>query len=143
MNLRIASLVLSCGLALGASACFFESSSDPGPPPPIVQEAASQLTVRWTVDEVNDPNLCNMGGTSDIDIVVTTTSGEPRGEFQAQCQSFSTTISTLPPGNYQATARLIDLNGASHTTPVSMQPFTLVADSNLVVDIDFPADSFL
>ena len=77
------------------------------------------------------------------DIVVTTTAGEPRGEFQAPCQSFATTISTLPPGNYQATARLIDINGASHTTPVSMQPFTLVPDSNLVVDIDFPADSFL
>jgi hypothetical protein len=142
MNPRLGTLLVRCGLAMGSVGCFFEASTDPGPPPVIVEPAPSQLTIRWTIDEVADPNVCSMGSTSDIDIVVTSMSGEPSGEFQARCEAFSTTISTLPAGDYQATARLIDSGGTVRTTPVSMAPFTLISGSNLVLDIDFPAASF-
>jgi len=48
----------------------------------------------------------------------------------------------LVPGDYQATATLIDGSGAARTTPLSMAPFSLRSGSNLVVDINFPASSF-
>ena len=49
--------------------------------------------------------------------VVTSTSGDVIGEFEAPCSSFSTTVSTLFPGTYRATARLLD-GGEARTTAV-------------------------
>ena len=89
-----------------------------------------------------DPNVCIMGQASDIDIVVvTSSSGALIGEFQAPCSAFSTTVSTLLPGMYRATARLLD-GSEARTTAVPIDAFTIVENSNLIVDIDFPADSF-
>jgi hypothetical protein len=75
--------------------------------------------------------------------VITTTDGQPSGEFQAPREAFATTISTLPPDDYRATARLIDSAGTPRATPTPIAPFTLIAGSSLLIDLDFPADSFL
>jgi len=135
---RRAAWVLMASLSSG---CFVEASSEP-PPPLVVDRPPGRLTLRWSVDEVKDPNVCIMGQASDIDIVVVTSSGgDLIGEFQAPCSAFSTTVSTLLPGTYRATARLLD-GGEARTTAVPIDAFTIVENSNLIVDIDFPADSF-
>jgi hypothetical protein len=95
------------------------------------------------VDETTDPNVCVMGGTPTIDIVVTTTGGAFAGEFEANCADFSTTISSLAEGAYTATADLRDSGGRPRTTAVVINPFTIVANSDLVIDVDFPASAFL
>ena len=141
---RVAGTLLAACLACATSGCFVEAGTDPGPPPPVVVvPAESQLTVRWTVDEATDPNLCIMGNAAILDLVVTTRDGTLVGAFQAPCDTFATTVSTLPPGDYQATARLVDSAGTQRTTSLSMAPFSLIAGTNLVIDVDFPADSFL
>jgi hypothetical protein len=126
--------------AFGASGCFIETS-DPGPPPVVVEPG--RLIVRWLVTESNDPNLCVVAKVAAIDITVHTTSGEPAGEYQSSCENFATTISSLYPGNYVAEAVLIDSSGRPRTTIVDLRPFTIVDRTDLVIDVDFPADSFL
>ena len=135
---RLAAWALAALLPCG---CFVEASNEP-PPPLVTDRSPGRLTLRWSIDEVKDPNVCVMGQASDIDItVVSATSGTVLGEFQAPCSSFSTTVSSLLPGRYRATARLLD-GGEARTTAVPIDAFTIVENSNLIVDIDFPADSF-
>jgi len=127
-----------CGMsfALASIGCVVESNG--APPPPV-----GQLTLRWTVDENVDPNACIMGQAAAIDIVLTTTDGQPAGEYQSACSNFSTSVSTLAPGDYVGSARLIDGAGTPRTTAVHLSPFTIISGSPLVVDVDFPASSFL
>lgn len=138
--------VAFCGvwLAVALPGCFFGGSSEAPPPPaPVVtQPAVGQLTLRWTVDEMADGNVCIMGQASTIDIVLTATDGQPAGEYQASCGDFSTNMSTLQPGDYVGTARLVDSGGQARTTTLPINQFAIFSGSLLVVDVDFPADSF-
>jgi hypothetical protein len=102
-----------------------------------------QLTLRWTVDEMADGNVCIMGQAAAIDIVLTTTDEQPAGEYQAGCSDFSTNVSALTPGGYVGAAHLIDGAGRARTTTLRINPFSIVSGSRLVIDIDFPASSFL
>jgi hypothetical protein len=128
-------------VAVAATAGCVVETNDPAPPPVVTEPA--RLTVRWTVDEAVDPNLCAMGRVASIDITVRAASGAVAGEFQAACTSFATTISSLYPGDYFAQAVLIDATGHDRTTTIDIRPFTVVGRSELVIDVDFPADSFL
>jgi hypothetical protein len=101
------------------------------------------LTLQWTVDEVADPNVCAMGNAATFDIILETTGGGFAGEFQAPCGAFTTTISALGEGGYRANAVLLDPAGRARTTSIAIQPFNIIANSNLVLDLDFPPDSFL
>src|SRR5262245_58458916 len=95
--------------ALGATGCFFEAGTDAGPPPPppvVPPPVAGSLTLQWTVDEVTDPNVCIMGNAATLDVVLTTAGGGFGGEFQAACTAFTTTISSLAPGDYAANTQL-------------------------------------
>jgi hypothetical protein len=127
-------------LAVALPGCFVEAGSDAPPPPP--PPSVGQLTLRWTVDEVADGNVCIMGQAAAIDIVLSMTDGRPAGEYQANCSDFSTNMSTLQLGGYVGTARLIGSSGQARTTTLQIDPFTIVSGSPLVIDIDFPASSF-
>ena len=142
---RWAGILLGASLALGATGCVFSSSTDAGPAPPLPPPGplTGSLTLQWTVDEVTDPNTCIMGNAATFDVVLHTTDGAFAGEFQASCGAFTTTISSLTEGGYTGNAVLLDPAGRVRTTSIGIQPFNIVANSNLVVDLDFPADSFL
>ena len=135
-------------LAIAATGCFFEASTDAGPtpvpvPPPTGGPVPGTLTLRWSVDETTDPNVCIMGNAATFDVVLSTAPGQFAGEFQATCTSFGTTISSLLSGNYTGSAMLLDPGGQPRTTAIYIQTFTIFDNSNLVVDLDFPANSFL
>lgn len=135
-------------LAFGASGCFFEASTDAGPapaplPPPPGPLGPGTLTLRWNVTETTDPNSCVIGNTPTFDVILTTSSGQFAGEFQASCASFATSVSSLVPGDYTGSAVLLDPQGRPRTTTVYIQTFTIIENTNLVVDLDFPASSFL
>src|SRR5258706_11156265 len=135
-------------LAITMTGCSFQASTDATPtpaplPPPTGGPVPGSLTLRWTVDEVTDPNVCIMGNAATFDVVLSTASGQFAGEFQATCTSFGTTISSLLSGNYTGSAMLLDPGGQPRTTAIYIQTFTIFDNSNLVVDLDFPANSFL
>jgi hypothetical protein len=99
--------------------------------------------LRWTINETVDGNVCIMGQVSAIHMVLSMTDGRPAGEYQANCSDFSTNVSTLQPGGYVGTARLIGSAGQARTTTLQINPFAIVSDSPLVIDVDFPSSSFL
>jgi len=148
-----AGMLVGAGLAfaVASSACTFDGSADvapaptpiPPPPPPPPTVNPGSLTVRWMVDETTDPNTCIMGNAASLDVVLTTAGGQFAGEFQAPCTNFSTTISPLVPGNYDGRAQLLDGYGNPRTTIVTIHPFDIIDSTNLVIDLDFPASSFL
>jgi hypothetical protein len=100
------------------------------------------LDVAWTVDGTTDPAQCRQGGATQIDIIVETHSGRYVGDFTADCADFDILID-LDPGQYQATAVLLDDRGHDRTTAVQIDPFDLFEGDTVPVDVDFPADSFL
>lgn len=127
-------------IAISLSGCFVQASGDPPPPPP--PPSAGDLTLRWTVDATIDSNVCIMGQASMIDIVLSPTDGQPSGEYQAACSDFATNVSELRSGEYVGTARLIDPGGQARTTTLQLNPFVITSGSRLVIDVDFPANSF-
>jgi hypothetical protein len=135
--------LLGACLAMALPGCFVQTDDGaPSPPGPVVGVAQGALTVRWTVDEGTDPSSCTMGHVALFNIAVSTIDGGFVGEFEASCADFSTTISTLAPGRYVASAELQDTGSQPRTTATDLAPFTILANSNLIVDVDFPADSF-
>lgn len=102
---------------------------------------ASTLTVDWTVDGTKDPSSCRLSGSDVIEISVTDRAGNEVGAFQQTCGAFATSI-TLDAGSYAAYAVLLDVNNQPRTTEIAISPFTLRGNDELVIPIEFPADSF-
>src|SRR2546430_13738694 len=126
---RESTLLVSISLLFPA--CTVESS------PPrrgvIIPEDGS-VTIDWTIDGVKDPDSCVQSSAVSIDVVVHTDSGDFAGEFQQACDSFATQI-PLPSGRYVASAVLLDGSGADRTTAVDVDPFRVVAGTDLSIPI--------
>ena len=74
-------------------------------------------------------------------LVVYDTAGRIVSDTAAACQNFSMRVG-LYQGSYTATATMLDPSGSPRTTTINLQPFTVVADTTLVLDTDFPRNSF-
>jgi hypothetical protein len=59
----------------------------------------------------------------------------------ASCTGFSTTT-VLEAGWYSATMQLVDVNNRPLSTLLDTGAFAVVAGADVLVDTDFPADSF-
>jgi hypothetical protein len=121
---------------LAAAGCTTTVTTDSGAPP------AGRLVLQWTVEGSTDPNLCAVGGAAAIDITIRTVNGLDVGEFQAPCDDFATTISTLSEGSYTANAVLVGSGNQQRTTEIDVSPFTMTR-ADLVIPLDFPASSFI
>ena len=129
-------------VALGAAGCTVQTT-DPGPPVVLPPPAdIGSLTLRWTVNGTTDPNTCLLGGATTFDVSLTTTSGQFAGQYQASCGAFATNISNLAADTYGGAARLLDGAGRARTTTIDIDTFNILGNSSLIVDLDFPANSF-
>jgi hypothetical protein len=139
LNQRVSSLprlgLAAAALLLSAAGCTVTTSNDG------VVAPAGRLVMQWTIEGSTNPSLCSATGADTFDIIVVDSAGEQVGEWAAPCSAFSTTISVLEPGRYSANAVLMSGN-AERTTQVPINPFTITS-SDLVIPVDFPADSFL
>lgn len=133
--MKHAAILLLAGL-LQVSGCAVSSE-----PAPVVTSGDAVLTVRWTVDESSDPRACAAEGASAVDVVVQTRSAGVVAEVVEDCE-VSTTHLALAPGSYDADATLLDSGGHAITTRVELGPLVLYGNDELVVDADFPPDSF-
>jgi hypothetical protein len=129
LGLALCALLPSCVVAAG----------DPSPGP--VAADSGSLVLDWSIDGDKNPDQCDQSDATTLDIIVTTSSGAPAGEFQQSCRAFATTVD-LPPGHYEAEAVLIDSAGHDRTTPVQVGSFTILGNDELSVSVDFPASSF-
>lgn len=126
-----------CG-CLAVAGCTVETTSGPPPAPVVV---TGTVVLDWTINGSKDPDQCDQGAATTLDVLVHTTRGAFVGEFQEACSSFATSIE-LDPGSYVADAVLLDANGVERTTSVPIDPFTVQGADTLDLPIDFPARSF-
>lgn len=143
MRSRATTFALALALPLlGASMVGCTVTAEPIPTVVIVgTEPAATLIVDWTIELRADPRDCALSGAASIEITVVADSGFDAGTFVQDCAAFSTSI-PLAPGTYAASAQLVDIAGVPRTTAVTLAPFTLFRNDQLVVPVDFPADSF-
>jgi hypothetical protein len=104
--------------------------------------ADGTLTVDWSIGDAKDPGDCTNEGASSLEVTVTTPGGSSLGTYETDCFAFATKIS-LPPGDYAATATLLDGQGHARSTSIAIHPFTIDSDVDLDIPIDFPTSSFL
>jgi hypothetical protein len=133
-SLRNILLIAAVGLAQG---CVVGSSE----PDTVVVSGDGTLTVTWTVAGTSNPDECAFEGADSIDIRVQTTSGASVADANEVCEAGAASVD-LPPGGYVADAVLLDAAGHVITTSVNLGHFTIRGDDELVVDTDFPSDSF-
>jgi hypothetical protein len=124
----------------GMGACTVESGGTVGPAPGPTSTTGA-LTVRWSIDGSFDPNLCDVYTAPTMDVRVLSQSTGQLFEQNADCHSFSTTI-TLPADNYTANATLLDPGGHARTTTVDLSAFTVGSGADIVEYADFPRSSF-
>ena len=118
------------GLAL--SGCFVDTAR---------VASTGRITVRWSIAGAFDPNACRQMNAAAFHVGLNLLDGGFAGEYAQTCNAFATTIDLLP-GRYSATARLEDPAGRPRTTTITLAPFTVLSDTNLTLDVDFPRESF-
>jgi hypothetical protein len=123
--------------ALPLTGCIIAEDSDPV----VVTPGHGILTVTWTVDGTDDPAICSFEGADAIDVAVERASGGPAARVTDACEAFITSIE-LSPGSYVADAILLDGVGRPITTAVDLGYFDIYGGDELVLDVDFPSDSF-
>jgi hypothetical protein len=123
--------------ALTTSGCFIESD----PEPVVVTRGNGFLTVTWTVAGTDDPAACAFEGADTIDLFVERSSGGMAAHVSDVCEAFVTSVE-LRPGSYFADALLMDTGGHPITTAVDLGYFDIYGGDELVIDADFPPNSF-
>jgi hypothetical protein len=114
---------------------------DDDPDPVIVTPGSGLLTVTWTVDGTDDPAICAFEGADAIDLYVERSSGATAARVSDACEAFVTSVE-LRPGTYAADAVLTDSTGRPITTAVDLGYFDIYGGDELIIDTDFPSDSF-
>lgn len=121
---------------VSVAGCFIETTENP--PTRVVSDGT--LTLRWQINRTVDPNQCFQGSAERIRVFAVQADGFRR-EYVARCQDFATTI-TLPQGTYTGEAFLEGPAGR-RTTSVTLGQVPIISGRNVVVEVDFPSNSFL
>ena len=100
-----------------------------------------EAVVDWTINGDKNPSECRQSDAASVVVTVYSRSGRALGDFEQDCEAFATSI-PLPPGDYTATATLLDYDGNDRTTSVDISPFSVFGDESVSLEIDFPASSF-
>jgi hypothetical protein len=123
--------------ALALTGCIVDDDPDPV----IVTQGSGLLTVTWTVDGTDDPAVCAFEGADAIDLSIERSNGGTEARVTDACEAFITSVE-LRPGGYFADALLTDGTGRPITTAVDLGYFDIYGGDELVIDADFPSDSF-
>src|SRR5262249_19320939 len=132
--------LLACVFGGMSAGCTVTAS--PVPPVVTVPAATGSLTLRWHISGADDPAACSAYDATTLQLVIYDANGTEVTTVAAPCESFSTTV-TLPEGTYSADATLVDPSGGSRTVTKPLLAIEIVAGTDLAIDLDFPAGSFL
>jgi hypothetical protein len=139
--MRLVSLLAASCLLVGLTGCVIGSSSDlPEGTIPVAGDGT--LIIDWTIDGSTDPNRCNQSSSETLEILVVPADGGRARSFTQACDLFAASID-LAPGDYSASAVLVDAYGKARTTTLAIDPFRILGNDELSTPIDFPASSFL
>ena len=139
--MRILSSLLGAGvLALGLNLAGCGGGGDGADPVVVVPAVSGTLTVTWTIEGFADPALCAPGDA--FELVLYDEFGDFYTEVEAPCESFFLSMD-LDEGLYFADATLVDFDDQPVTTTATLDDIDIFAEDELVIDLDFPAESFL
>ncbi len=120
---------------LGLSGCLFvDGDDDDG-------DRVGTLTLRWTIDGISDPLDCVDFDVDRLELRLYE-GGDLLDEAEPFCEDFSTTIELLD-GVYDGEATLVDSFDRAATFTEPLDDIDIIAGTELVIDVDFPIDSFL
>ena len=127
--------LLAC---LGLSGCLFVGDDDDDD---YAYDSVGSLTVEWTIDGRRDPGDCADFAVDRLELVLYTGADRFVVEFEPVCESFGTTID-LDEGLYYGDATLVDSFDQSATVTEPLDDIDIIGETELVIPIDFPLDSF-
>ncbi|XXX74782.1 hypothetical protein WMF30_44735 [Sorangium sp. So ce134] len=130
------SLMCLAVLAAPAAGCVVVADD----PPPI--HGTGTLTIAYTIEGTTDPFLCSYHGATDAELVVYTSGGDLVAEEYAPCDWFEVSA-TLPAGRYTADVTLVDAADRARSITKPLDALDVFTDTELVVDVGFPAGSML
>jgi hypothetical protein len=130
-HLRFAAIA---GASLLFMACGADEDSDP--------IEAGLLTVEWSLLSGFDPGACATFGADAMELVIFDELGSVVTEIEAPCEDFVATIELFD-GIYDADATLVDAADFAVTTSEQLNDLDILPGSELVVELDFPAASFV
>jgi hypothetical protein len=128
---------LLCAMPLGG--CAVEAGiSTPAPPP----DRSGSITVQWTIASTAAPAQCAYYRADSLELVIYDEAGAKVITTDAPCEAFAVQVD-LPPGVYHADATLVDVNKAPRSLTLPLNDLDVTTGTDLAVDTDFPARSFL
>jgi hypothetical protein len=137
MNTLFAKGLVAAALAAGPLGCVVGvEDTTAGVPPP------GTLTVAYTIVGQTDPGYCSYYSVSDAELVVYSPAGSVIDDLVMPCDAFQ--VSTdLYPGTYNADVTLLDSLNRPRSITKPLYDIRVVADTEVVIDVDFPPNSFL
>jgi hypothetical protein len=109
--------------------------------PNTVDARTGTVTMRWSVDGSFDPAACDAFAAFDARLDIYDEGGQPIVTQFNDCRSFAATVS-LYPGRYSARLQMVDSQKQPRSTSIPISSFTVIADTDLTIDTDFPRSSF-
>lgn len=108
---------------------------------PTVAPQAGSVTLRWSVDGSFDPAACDAFNVDTARVDIYDAGGQPILTRFVDCRAFRATI-TLDPSRYSARLQMVDSGRNPLSTSIPISSFTIIGNSDLVIDTDFPRSSF-
>jgi hypothetical protein len=127
--------------ALALTGCTGQIAFQPTPGV-VPEQAAGRVTVEFSVSGTQDPAICGAHAATELEVVVYDDAGQPVTTAYGPCEGFAVSLD-LPEGRYQAQATLVGPDRQPITTTLPLQDLDVVAGTELTVQADFPANSFL
>jgi len=135
--------ILTKGLLLAALAaplagCVIDARDDTPSPSPT----QGTMTVAYTIEGTTDPDLCDAYNVGDAELVVYTLAGSVITKQYQPCVDFQVGA-VLFPGTYDADLTMVDRANGARSITKPLNAIDIIADTDVVIDVDFPPDSFL
>jgi hypothetical protein len=140
MNSRkyLGSLVIVLAAAALLTGCEIDAGIDAGPV--VVTDGIGSLTVGFTVAGREARDVCADFGVAAADIQVFDSFGDFVTDVEVDCNDFSGSID-LAEDDYRAEVTLVDANDNAVSTTAIVRRLDVIADTDLEVGVDFPANS--
>lgn len=132
--------LLTAALTAASMGCSVAVS--PSPPVGVETAAMGTMTLRWTVTGTTSPSACAAYGATLLEVVVYDAAGNEVAHANQGCGAFGITLD-LPDGTYTAEVTLIDSAGNARSVTKPLHAIEVVTGTDIAIDLDFPAASFL
>lgn len=106
-----------------------------------VAERTGFLTVSWRIHGTADPAFCADYGIEAMELAIYDSYENFVGEVEAPCEDFAATVE-LSPDLYHLDATLVGFSDEAKSDTALLENLDVFADSELVVDVDYPPDWF-